>query len=179
MLVAARDVVLRTFSETDRDAIVGILTDNDVMRLVFRGPMTGAEANAFVDSQFARERLDGPRLGTIEAKADNTILGFGGYLPCTQFESDDVEFGFAIATPHHGKGHATRLGVALMRHAFQELPRERVIARCHPHNEISKHLLLEKFRMSILQSVEAGQSITIDSRIWFYMNRGTFERMTC
>lgn len=178
MHVAANDVFLRTFAEADRDAIVEILTDKKVMRLVFQGPMTHPEANSFVDSQFGRDLLEGPRLGPIVVKMNNAVIGFGGYLPCPQFGSIDVEFGFAIASSHHGKGYATRLGIALMRNAFQELPRTRVIARCHPDNEISKHLLRDKFAVSVLQPVATDEPITIDSRIWYYLGREAFDRLT-
>jgi RimJ/RimL family protein N-acetyltransferase len=83
-------------------------------------------------------------------------IGFSGYRTCALLGTDDVEFGWVIATAHQGSGYATSLGQALIRHALTTLRLPRVLAACHPENAASEHVLRDKLRMQFEREVKAG-----------------------
>lgn len=128
---------------TDRDLaqLISILGDPEVMKLaLYERPLTAEEASQFIDQDFARDSRDVTHLGVLCRKEDDVVVGFAGLLPCKYFPTD-FEFGFVLATEHHGKGYATEIGKKLLDIGFLSLGCERLLALCDPKNAASTKVL--------------------------------------
>jgi RimJ/RimL family protein N-acetyltransferase len=145
--------LLRPYESRDREALVTILGDPALMRLVLEErPLARGEAEAFIDRDF---RVSG-RLGygTVALKSNDQAIGFSGFRTCHYLDEDDVEFGWVLAKDHHGRGYATALGEALIRQALESWGLPRVLAACNPLNHASERILRDKLRMRFEQQIE-------------------------
>jgi RimJ/RimL family protein N-acetyltransferase len=115
--------------------------------------LTSKEATALIDTRFI-PRDDVFGLHVIARSPVDEAIGLGSYRSCTLLDAPDVEFGWAITEPHRGRGYATALGGALIRHAFDTWHLDRIIAGCHPHNAPSEHILRDKLGMRFEREVE-------------------------
>jgi len=153
VILDAGDVLLRPYEPRDRDALVAILGEPSLMRLVLEErPLAKAEAEAFIDRDF---RVSG-RLGyrTVALKSSDEAIGFSGFRACHYLNEDDVEFGWVLARKHHGRGYATALGEALIRQALESWRLPRVLAACSPLNHASERILRDKLQMRFERQVE-------------------------
>ena len=153
MILGAGNVLLRPYEPRDRKALVAILGEPELMRLVLEErPLAKAEAEAFIDRDF---RVSG-RLGygTVALKSNDEAIGFSGFRACRYLDEDDVEFGWVLATEHHGRGYATALGEALIRHALDSWRLPRILAACNPLNHASERILRDKLQMRFERQVE-------------------------
>jgi RimJ/RimL family protein N-acetyltransferase len=154
MFLDAGSIVLRPAEERDRESLIAVLMNADVMRFALEErPLTRSEAETLVRTQFA---VGDEVLGMHSISVDSTgaPVGFGGYRRCTLLGVDDVEFGWVIAKHHQGLGYATALGRALIRHALDTLTLNRVLAACNPSNGPSEHILRDKLKMRFEGEVE-------------------------
>jgi ribosomal-protein-alanine N-acetyltransferase len=153
VILDAGEVLLRPYEQRDREALVAILGDPALMRLVLEErPMARAEAEAFIDRDF---RMSGHLgYGAVALKSNDEAIGFTGFRACQYLNEDDVEFGWVLAKDHHGRGYATALGKVLIRHALQSWRLPRVLAACSPLNHASERILRDKLQMRFEQLVE-------------------------
>jgi len=153
VILDAGHVLLRPYESQDRDVLVTILGDPELMRLVLEErPLAIAEAEAFIDHQF---RVGG-RLGyaTVALKSNDEAIGFSGFRACRYLNEDDVEFGWVLSNKHHGRGYATALGDRLIRHALESWQLPRILAACNPLNHASEWILRNKLQMRFERQVE-------------------------
>lgn len=135
-------LVLRGIRPRDREFLVALDTDPEVMRYIHDGAMTSEEAEKWALHQIlyaasrsrygkwiAERRLDGAAVGWVE-------LGkHGGWW------RDDTQVGYQFAPEFHGQGYAREAVKRLVRFAFERLRRDRVVAVVRPANVRSSHLL--------------------------------------
>lgn len=153
MILDAGAVVLRRYADTDRGALVLILSDPEVMRLVLdERALTSDEAEKFLRNHLVGSAA--PGFGTICLKATDEAIGFAGYRDCHYLDESDLEFGWVIAKQHHGRGYATALGEKLIAHALESKQLKRILAACNPLNGASEHVLRDKLNMRFERQVE-------------------------
>jgi RimJ/RimL family protein N-acetyltransferase len=153
VILDAGDVVLRPYEAMDREPLLSILGDPEVMKLVLdERPLAREEAEQFVRDHF----VDNLRLGfgTLSLKATGEAIGFACYRQCRHLDENDVEFGWVIAKRHHGHGYATAVGEQLIVYALESLRLARILVACNPSNATSEHILREKFKMEFEREVE-------------------------
>jgi RimJ/RimL family protein N-acetyltransferase len=146
-------VLLRPFEESDREALVLILGAPDLMKYALdERPLSREDADAFIDGQFVLR--DGLGLQTVCLKRTGAPIGFSGYRACRYLDAHDIEFGWVLASDHHGRGYATAIGAGLIDNALTVRACSRVLAACNPNNQASEHILLDKLRMRFERDVE-------------------------
>lgn len=138
---------LRPFTAADHDAIHAVYADPEVMRHVGHGAhRTMAETvNALRIYGDVLARRGYSFLAVVE-RDGGALVGDGGLHPLGG-EGPDIELGYTLARPAWGRGYATELGGALIRHAFDVLGAPRVVAQVEPANLASRRVL-EKLGMS-------------------------------
>lgn len=109
-------LILRGFSDADRDAFAALNADPAVMEH-FPSTLDRAESDALVDRILERWRTDGHGLWAVERRADGAFLGFTGiarlsYLPVP-------EIGWRFARFGWGSGYATEAARAALRWGFE------------------------------------------------------------
>ena len=153
MVLDAGDVVLRPYEDRDREPIVAILSQADVMQLVLdERVLSRVEAETFIDDHF--QPGDGLGYETVSLKSTDEAIGFSGFRACRYLDESDVEFGWVLAREHHGRGYATALGKRLIAHALDCWRVSRVLAACNPLNHASERILRDKLQMRFERQVE-------------------------
>lgn len=154
MLLDAGGVVLRPMRESDRSALTTMLTDADLMKwILYDRALTPSEAEILIETRFI-PRDDVFGLHVISIDPHSAAIGFGSYRSCTFLDAPDVEFGYAITGPYRGRGYATAVARALIRHAIDAWHLHRVVAGVHPSNAPSEHILRDKLGMRFERTVE-------------------------
>ena len=153
MILDAGNVLLLPYEHRDRNALVAILGEPALMRLVLEErPLAKAEAETFIDRDFRASGHLG--YGAVALKSTGEAIGFSGFRACHYLNEDDVEFGWVLAKEHHGRGYATALGEALIRQALESRRLPRVLAACNPLNHASERILRDKLQMRFERQVE-------------------------
>lgn len=151
--IDAGEVVLRPYKNRDRGALVAILGESELMRLVLdERPFNTVEAESFIARHFGPNNRVG--YGTVCLKSTDEAIGFSGFRACRYLDEEDVEFGWVLGRAHHGRGYATALGQRLITHALESLQLTRVLAACNPLNHASEHILRDKLHMRFERQVE-------------------------
>jgi ribosomal-protein-alanine N-acetyltransferase len=146
-------LLLRPVTESDLPRLLDILADSEVMKLaLYERPLSAAEAQQFIDDEFARHADDLAKLAVLCLRSEETVIGFAGLLPC-KYLPGELEFGFVLAHDAQGKGYATEIGSHLIEVGFQSLNRERLYALCDPRNAASRDVLGRKLRMRFVNEI--------------------------
>lgn len=153
MVIAGGKIILRPYDSPDRAALVALLEQPDLMRLVLEERVfSRGAAEEFIDEYFRVD--DRLHYETVSLASTDEAIGFSGYRACRYLDADDVEFGWVLAKEHHGRGYATALGEALIRQALESWQLPRVLAACNPLHLVSEHVLRDKLCMRFEREVE-------------------------
>jgi len=110
------------------------------MTLALGGAMRPAKANAFIDNNFRAQGINEPRLFVVCHKQTRAIMGFAGYMDISdEVGSNEVEFGFVLASEFQHRGYGAEIAHALVKYGLGI--RQRLFARCHPENKASIGIL--------------------------------------
>lgn len=149
-------LVLRQYikCEADRDALVSLLTDADVMKNVGEGVESQEKANEMFNRIFSN---------VYEKSAFDIWAVFtrdnSEYVAHTEIKprkgTNDWEIVYILKKEHWGKGYATELAKILVEHGFEERKLNRVIATVDTENRTSINVL-EKIGMT-LDNKEEGK----------------------
>lgn len=134
--------MLREFVAGDVEDIVRLDSDPAVMRFIGDGSVAGgrADAQAAIGRVLLRYR-EAPGTGAWHASRidDGGFVGWVALKPCG--DSPDIEVGYRLVPQAWGRGYATALARATLRHGFAALGLDRIIAVTHPDNIASQRVL--------------------------------------
>jgi RimJ/RimL family protein N-acetyltransferase len=141
--IVTERLVLRPFQPDDFGALLGILSNPDVVRLL-EGDVEDADAvRRSLEIKLRRSALrqegDWLQLAVVPREG-GTMLGFVTLI-WVSVEHRQGELGFVFHPDHHGKGFAREAATAMLRLGFDELDLHRVIGRCDARNAPSARLL--------------------------------------
>ena len=129
-------LLLRDWTEADRDAFAEMSRDPAVMEHLFPGPLSKQESDAVVDRIQAQFRLRGFGFWAIEIPSITPFAGLVG-LAVPRFEAPFtpcVEVGWRLARTHWGQGYATEGAAAAMAYGFRDLRLQEIVAMTVPAN---------------------------------------------
>lgn len=135
-------LTLRRQQMDDVPFLVGLWSDPDVTRYVGGAREKDFLKNAFEDTAtdpFA-EKYD---LWVTLDKATGQRLGHCGIVDKEVDGKPEFDLCYFLTPSAWGKGYATEIGKALVRHAREELGLKRVIALIDPENTASQHVALK------------------------------------
>jgi len=153
----------RAFAESDTKALVGLLNDEDVVRVTANIPFPYSESDA---RAFIAAAHDGPERGfAIELKSGNALIGAIGLRP-TDDEGgapEGAEIGYWIGKAVWNRGYGAEAVQAVTDFAFETLGLARLWASVVFGNPASRRLL-EK----------AGYTLTGRNRTYFRARKSDF-----
>lgn len=133
---------LRPLAQHNRDDIIDLDSDPQVMKYVHRGrPLTRVEAD-----QDHQERLSAsrqvPGLGYWAGYLDDTFIGWAALSPIQSnsgtFNAQKAEIGYRISPRFWRRGYAKEMARELLRYGFEELGLLEVVGQTMAVNEASR-----------------------------------------
>jgi RimJ/RimL family protein N-acetyltransferase len=115
-------LILREWTDADRDAYSGFVADPDVRRF-YPTLLTRQQADETIDQFIASLARDGYSLLAIERKADGALIGRAGITPVDMpiRGNPPVEIGWLLGKQYWGNGYAPEAARAWIAHAFGSL----------------------------------------------------------
>jgi RimJ/RimL family protein N-acetyltransferase len=141
-VVHTRRLVLRRWTDADRDAFARINADPDVMRYRHH-PLSRQESDEFFDANEAEFDDHGFGQWAVERRQDRRLIGFIGL---EQADADApfrplVHIGWHLARDVWGNGYATEGAGAVLDFAFDRLRLTEVVAHTTALNERSRAVM--------------------------------------
>jgi ribosomal-protein-alanine N-acetyltransferase len=135
-------LILRQWRPADREPFARLNADPAVMEF-FPACLSRAESDQGVDRIEKHFRERGFGLFAVELRRDGTFIGFIGlnvprfvahFTPC-------VEIGWRLAAAYWGQGLATEGARAALRHGFESLALDEIVAFTVPGNVRSRRVM--------------------------------------
>lgn len=131
-------LLLRPLLVSDLDAHYAVI-DSDPNVTWLGVARTPDESRAYVSGKAGLWPKHGFGPYAVIEKATGAFLGHGGLEPLE--ETQEVQLSYYLGRPAWGRGFATELGEAALRHGFGPLGLERIVAIVRPHNAASQRVL--------------------------------------
>lgn len=128
---------LRLYLEQEKDHLIELLTDEDVMKHVDAGVFTFEKAESLWRK--LTEELYPKGVDTIYAvfsKTDGRYIGHASIRPRPE-KKEDWEIGYILRKEEWGKGFATEIASRLIRYAFEDLKLPEMFATIDDDNQNS------------------------------------------
>lgn len=139
-------LVLRTWRTEDAAALHALDQDPRVQAWL-PGPMSMAQAEAFIAAHDAMQRATGMCYLALEERESGALAGFVGlkrhaahgsgalpFAPCT-------DIGWRLGAAYWGKGYASESAAACLRHGFDALGLAEIVSFTVPENLRSRRLM--------------------------------------
>lgn len=124
---------LRPFVEADWPAYAAMCADAEVMRHIGSGVVQSKEdAWRSIAMFLGHWTLRGYGMYALELRDGGALLGRVGFHEPAGWPG--FELGWLLAREHWGNGYAREAATAALRHAFDQMGRERVISLIRPDN---------------------------------------------
>lgn len=131
---------LRGFTLADLDWLAAIHGDSEVMRYIGPGvPGTLEVTREKLAAMIFRWESRRIPLWAVQMKQTGDMIGRCGFLP--YLDTDEIELSYTFEKPSWRKGFATEAARACLGHAHEHCPWPRIIARAHPDNSASRHII--------------------------------------
>lgn len=152
-------LTLRPIRRHEGDELLRIFRDPEVRRYLLDDEVVGVE---WMEQEMDRSEDLFDRLGcgiwSIRRRGSEAIVGFAGFRHF--FEPPGLQLLYGLLPEHWGRGLATEAAAAVVRHAFERLGFERVIAAADAPNEASVRVM-ERLGMEPFRENEAGGAGTV------------------
>lgn len=119
------------------------------MRFITGVPSSREQAEAALKKHLHRWEAHGFGHWAVTFNHDPTLLGWCGlgFLDTTS----EIEVGYGLARTYWGMGISTEAARASLKHGFEQLHLERIVAVAYPENTASRHVM-EKLGMKQVKS---------------------------
>ena len=136
-------LVMRQLKETDIDWVHQLNSDPEVMRYIWacHGKARSKEEEMERLQRTIQYYDDHKGLGVfaISNQSNDAPLGWAALKHLDR--SNLIEVGYRFFKNHWGRGYATECTNRLIRHGFETMGLNKIVAVTHPDNEASKHVL--------------------------------------
>lgn len=142
MTIETDRLILRPWTEDDRDAFADMCADPAVMEHLL--PLNGRDASdAWIDRQMAHLAEHGFCFWALESKDDAAFAGAVGLfrIGYEAHFTPAVEVGWRVPRPSWGRGYAPEAAAASIRFAFETLGLAEVVANTVPGNTRSRRVM--------------------------------------
>ena len=142
-------LLLREWTEPDREALAEMSRDPAVMEFLYPGPLSREDSDAAMDRILGHFRLRGFGFWVVEIPSVTSFAGAVG-LAVPRFEASFtpcVEVGWRLARSYWGRGYATEAAAVAMSHGFARLGLDEIVAMTVPANVRSQRVM-EKLGMN-------------------------------
>lgn len=142
MILRTERLVMRPFTEADRDAFAAINADPEVMEH-YPAPLDRAESDALLERIRDAFREHGFGLWALELSSSSALLGYTGLAIPTwkNHLTPCVEVGWRLGRAHWGQGYASEAARAALEVAFSDLGLEEVLSFTSLPNQRSARVM--------------------------------------
>jgi RimJ/RimL family protein N-acetyltransferase len=102
---------------------------------------TEDQSRNFLERAAAHWNSYGFGLWILHSQSDGDFVGYGGIKHATVEGRDVIELAYAITADHWRKGFATEISRAVLKHGFDTMHLERIVAFTLPHNKASRTVM--------------------------------------
>lgn len=128
---------IRNLTLEDQEALVPILSDEEVMQYSTRGPISKEKIITWLNDTIAEYNSPGFSVWAIILKNENQLIGYCGIRPIEIDGRTEIEIAFRLAKAYWNQGYAFEAALACKEYAFNQLAINRIIAIIDPRNERS------------------------------------------
>ena len=104
-------------------------------------PLTEQDSRAFLKNAAEHWKLHGFGLWLFREQLGGEFVGYGGIKHTTVEGRDEIELAYAIRSDCWGKGFATEISIAALKHGFDVIRPDRIVAFTLPHNLASRAVM--------------------------------------
>lgn len=135
-------LLLRSFEESDFEAVYAFRSDPDVMRCVTGRPETAEEVRGFLRraAEYAQQQPQTQFRFAIVLRAENRVIGGCG-LDITDEQAQEGEIGYHLLASCWRRGYAAEAAYALLQFGFDRLKLHRLFADCFARNGASARVM--------------------------------------
>lgn len=132
-------LVLREWEPEDAGALYALVSDPAVMRFIEDGQTWPLErAREWIGRLQVSYRTRGWSRWAVAERDGGRVVGSCGFAPLA---SGEIDFGYLLAPDVWGRGYATEIGRAALRHGFERLGFSEVVASVAPEHNASRRVL--------------------------------------
>jgi ribosomal-protein-alanine N-acetyltransferase len=99
------------------------------------------QSRSFLERAADHWNSHGFGLCTFRSHPDGDFVGYGGIKHTTVEGLDEIELAYAITSDHWRKGFATEISRAALKHGFDTMHLERIVAFTLSHNKASRAVM--------------------------------------
>jgi ribosomal-protein-alanine N-acetyltransferase len=152
-------LMVRSPAPGDLDAMCGVFCDELAMRFV-KAKETREQVQARMQRRIDLERERGFTMWTVERREDGEIVGDCGLAPL-EGTGPLIEVGYHFAPPHWGAGYATECTVTVLRHGFNELKLDHIVAVAQPDNAASIRVMQKSGMQFVRNTTYKGTPVVM------------------
>jgi len=142
VILETERLVLREWKPEDAEALFALVGDADVMRYVDTGrPWEFERARGWIEKLNVSYRTRGYSRWAVAEREGGRVVGSSGFVPLPW--SGEIDYGYMLRRDCWGRGYATEIGRAALRHGFERLGFKEVVASIAPENDASRRVLLK------------------------------------
>lgn len=145
IVLTTKRLILRTFEDSDLDAMAAINHDPKVMEH-FPAVGTREQTREHIEKIQMLQEKYGYSLYAVELKSTAEMIGFVGLMYRTKEVLDvpfmpSTEIGWRLSSNHWNQGYATESAAAVLRYAFDTLGLDEVVSFTVPANGASRRVM--------------------------------------
>ena len=125
---------LRYFTIRDREALIPILSDAEVMRYSIIGVHDRQQIRQFIEQRLLSYLEYGFGLYAIVYKPNSELIGYCGFFIQAIEQQKEVEVGYRLAKQYWGRGLGTEAAKATLEYGRQRFNFQRFICLIDPKN---------------------------------------------
>lgn len=135
MKISTERLVIRPFVETDKEALISIISNPQVMRFSLKGSITIEEAREqLCDKNISFYENEDYGMLALTRKIDDVLIGYAGLLKQEIDGEQKIEISYRLHPDYWKQGFAIEATKAIIDYAFMILKLKELIAIIDPDN---------------------------------------------
>lgn len=129
MKIFTERLIIKPFIEADKETLISIISNPQVMRFSLKGPITIEEAREQMrDKDISYYEDEDYGMLAVKRKIDNTLIGYAGLLKQEIDGEQKIEISYRLHPDYWKQGFAIEATKAIVDYAFMELGLKELIA---------------------------------------------------
>jgi ribosomal-protein-alanine N-acetyltransferase len=160
MKISTERLNIRPFIKSDKEALISIISNPQVMRFSLKGPITIEEARKqLCDKDIALYENEDYGMLAITRKMDNALIGYAGLLKQEIDGEQKIEISYRLHPNYWKQGFAIEAVRAILDYAFTKLKLKEIIAIIEPNNLDSIKIALKLGMKAFMNTTFHGKSV--------------------
>jgi RimJ/RimL family protein N-acetyltransferase len=113
-------LILKAYTENEKEDLIELFTDREVMKFVGDGVMTVEQAEEWWEKLFDKFYPQNVNIWAVLAKENSGYIGHAGIYPRPS-KKEDWEFVYFLRRAAWGRGFATEIAERIIRYGFEDL----------------------------------------------------------